>query len=169
VDLAWFEVFVESRYSSLVRSAYLLIGDRGHAEDVVQSALVKTLAAWDQLPADAAAEAYTRTTMIRLAGRWRRRSWHGEIPTSDVPDHDPGLRGAVDPTTSVDVRRALAGLKWNQRAVLVLRYLDDLSVEQTAAVLGCSTGTVKSRTNRALVSLRRSGLLADERVEPNHA
>src|SRR3954470_12551898 len=102
-----FAEFVDARYASLVRSAYLLVGDRGHAEDVVQSALVKTLGAWTRLAAPEAAEAYTRTTMVRLAGRSARRRWRGEIATGQLPD-DPGA--SADPSTAVDVRAALRRL-----------------------------------------------------------
>jgi RNA polymerase sigma-70 factor (sigma-E family) len=154
-----FAQFVDARYAALVRSAYLLVGDRGHAEDVVQSALVKTLGAWPRLTAVEAAEAYTRTTMVRLAGRWGRRKWRGEIPTEELRD-EPRL--GSDAATAVDVRAALAALPWAQRAVLVLRFLDDLSEQDTAAALGCSVGTVKSRTSRALATLRSSGVLHPE-------
>ena len=154
-----FAQFVDARYAALVRSTYLLVGDRGHAEDVVQSALVKTLGAWPRLAAVEAAEAYTRTTMVRLAGRAARRRWRGEIATGELPDDViPG----ADPATAITVRTALRRLPWPQRAVLVLRFLDDLSEQQTADVLGCSVGTVKSRTSRGLAALRSSGLLDAE-------
>jgi len=154
-----FAQFVDARYAALVRSAYLLVGDRGHAEDVVQSALVKTLGAWARLAAVEAAEAYTRTTMVRLAARAARRRWRGEVATAELPD-EPSA--GVDPSTAVDVRAALRRLPWPQRAVLVLRFLDDLSEQQTADVLGCSVGTVKSRTSRGLAALRASGLIDSE-------
>lgn len=168
MDQAEFAVFVESRYAALVRSAYLLIGDRGHAEDVVQSALIQSLKAWDRLSSTPAADAYTRKTMVRLAGRWGRRRWRGEVPAGGLIDLDVRRGDPVDIAGPVDVRRALAGLGWDQRAVLVLRFLDDLGVEETAAVLGCTSGTVKSRTSRALDALRRSSLLVDGDSEPNH-
>jgi RNA polymerase sigma-70 factor (sigma-E family) len=152
-----FATFVAARYPALARSAYLLLGDRDHAEDLVQTALIKTLRAWPRLAATEAAEAYTRTTMVRLAGRWSRRHWRGEIP-SDI--HDSVEAGpAADPALDLDVRAALAALPWSQRAVLVLRYFDDLSEQDTAAVLRCRPGTVKSRASRALATLRDSGLL----------
>jgi len=154
-----FAQFVDARYAALVRSAYLLVGDRGHAEDVVQSALVKTLGAWTRLAAVEAAEAYTRTTMVRLAARAARRRWRGEIATGELPEDT--VAGA-DPATAIAVRTALRRLPWPQRAVLVLRFLDDLSEQQTADVLGCSVGTVKSRTSRGLAALRSSGLLDAE-------
>jgi RNA polymerase sigma-70 factor (sigma-E family) len=153
-----FADFVAARYSAMARTAYLFVGDRGHAEDLVQSALIQTLRAWDRLDATEAAEAYTRTTMVRLAGKWSRRRWRNELP-SVLTDERTDPHASVDVTDSLDVRAALASLPWPQRAVLVLRFFDDLSERDTATVLGCSPGTVKSRTSRALAKLRTAGLL----------
>jgi RNA polymerase sigma-70 factor (sigma-E family) len=151
-----FADFMSARYDALARSAYLLVGDRGHAEDLVQAALLKTYRSWPTLRVVEAAEAYTRTTMIRLAGRQSRRRWRGEIPSeeirTDAASHQPEVEG-------LDVRAALRKLPLQQRAVLVLRYFDDLTEAQTATVLGCSVGTVKSRANRGLARLRTEGLL----------
>lgn len=148
-----FAEFVADRYSALVRTGFLFVGDRGHAEDLVQSALERTYAHWARLQNLGSADAYTRTTMVRLAGRWSRRRWRGELP-SGAPD---GV-GAVDPVTdraeALDLYAALGRLPWPQRAVLVLRYFEDLSEAETAAVLHCSPGTVKSRASRALATLR---------------
>ena len=158
---AGFAEFARARYPDLVRTAYLLIGDRGLAEDLVQACLVGTLGAWDRLAAPEVAEAYTRKAMVRLVGRWGRRRWRGEVPTSSLPDSEqPG----PDVAMAMDVRRALARLPWEQRAVLVLRYFDDLNESDIAAALGCSVGTVKSRASRALTALRRDGLLASDEV-----
>ena len=154
-----FADFVASRYSSLARSAYLLVDDRGGAEDLVQSALFRTFAAWDRLRAGEAAEAYTRKTMVHLASRWRRRRWHGEIPDDRIASR-PGFHDPISsPDRAVDVRVALSRLPLPQRAVLVLRYFDDLSEVETARVLGCSVGAVKSRASRGLTTLRAAGLL----------
>ena len=161
-----FTEFVRARYPRLLRTAYLLVGDRGLAEDLVQSGLVKTLGAWGRLADVEVVEAYTRTTIVRLAGRWGRRRWRGEIPTCRVPDVEAAA--APDPVLAVDVRRALARLPWEQRAVLVLRYFDDLNEGDIAAVLGCRVGTVKSHASRALQTLRHEGLLTEqERQVPN--
>lgn len=150
-----FEQFVRARYPALVRTARGLVGPAA-AEDLVQSCLVKTGARWGRLRDPQAAEAYVRTTMYRLAGRWSARRWTGEIATGDVPE-----QSGPDATTSVDLadalRRALARLPFDQRAVVLLRFYDDLSEQQTAAVLDCSVGTVKSRTSRALEALRAAG------------
>lgn len=165
-----FAEFARSRYSALVRSAFLLTGDRGTAEDVVQAALIKTFGAWSRLAAPQTAEAYTRTAMIRLAGRWRRRRWHGEIPSSPqwMPTQPSDVTGVETHAAALDVRVAVAALPWKQRAVIVLRFFDDLSERDTAAALGCSVGTVKSRLSRALAALRGSGLLTDDSEETLH-
>lgn len=154
-----FAEFVASRYSSLARSAYLLVGDRGRAEDLVQSALFRTFAAWGRLQAIEAAESYTRTTMVRLAGRWGRRRWRGEIPDDQIIQRHDFADPSSTSDGAVDVRAALQRLPLPQRAVLVLRYFDDVSEAETARVLGCSVGTVKSRASRGLATLRTAGLL----------
>jgi RNA polymerase sigma-70 factor (sigma-E family) len=166
---AAFSGFVAARYPAMVRTAYLLTGDRGHAEDLVQAALLRTFTSWSRLDAPENAEAYTRTTMIRLAGRAYRRRWRGELSSASIPD----LAGA-DPADGVAqeqwVRAALLALPWPQRAVIVLRYFDDRSEADIATALGCSVGTVKSRASRGLEALRAAGLLredssADEKEE----
>jgi RNA polymerase sigma-70 factor (sigma-E family) len=142
-----FGEFVAGRYASLVRTAFLLTGDRGHAEDPVQVALLRTFHAWGRLHAPESAEAYARTTMIRLASRWRCRRWTGEVASADVPDRDtPDHADGVDEV--VRVRAALQALPWSQRAVLVLRFFDDLAESEVASLLNCRVGTVKSRTSR---------------------
>jgi RNA polymerase sigma-70 factor (sigma-E family) len=159
-----FRQFVAARYGALVRTAYLLDGDRGHAEDLAQSALIRTYLAWGRLRAPENADAYARRILVRLAARSRRRHWNGEIPTVHVSELPDGARAVADPgrETAVDVRRALACLPAGQRDVLVLRYLDDCSEAQTAALLAISIGTVKSRASRGLENLRKAGLLAVE-------
>jgi RNA polymerase sigma-70 factor (sigma-E family) len=159
-DDAAFAEFVASRYQALVGSALLLVGDRGHAEDLVQDALFRTFLAWDRLRAVEAVDAYARTTMVRLAGRWWRRRWRGEIAGDPAESVSAAWGVAAGVDAALDVRAALAGLPWQQRAALVLRFFDDLSEADTAAVLGCSVGTVKSRTSRGLASLRAAGMLA---------
>jgi len=160
---AAFAGFVAGSYAALVRTAYLLTGDRGHAEDLVQQCLLTTYRAWPRLDSLDAAGAYTRTSMVRLATRWGARRWRGEVPTYDLPEHGADDHaGAVD--SAVLVRRALGALPAQQRAVLVLRYLEDRSEAEVAAIMGCSVGTVKSRASRALAALRAHGLL----VEADH-
>ncbi|MEU2612333.1 SigE family RNA polymerase sigma factor [Micromonospora sp. NPDC007271] len=151
-----FETFVEGRSTALLRTAYLLTGDRGHAEDLLQTALLRTARHWSR--ARDAPEAYVRRVLVNLSRdriRWLfRRPREAPMP----PDPD-SVVNAVDAgyeqvTERRVVIRALARLPIRQRQVIVLRFFEDLSVEQTAEVLGCSTGTVKSYTSRALASLR---------------
>ncbi len=151
-----FGEFVQAAWPRLYRTAYLLVGDRGLAEDLVQTALAKTYAAWPSVRDVQAAPGFARTTLVNTASAWfRRRSWRNELPTYELPDrgHDP------DPSTRPAVLEALAQLPPRQRAVVVLRFYDDLSVSETAHALGCSDGTVKSQTSKALDTLRR--LLGD--------
>ncbi len=153
-----FEEYVAARSAALWRSAWLLTGDRHRAEDLVQTALMKCWRRWDRIDDPGAVEAYVRRTMVTTYTDWWRRRWNGELPTDDLPERvdagaDPGLRR--------DVLVALAALPRGQRAVVVLRFYDDLTEEQTAAALGVSVGTVKSQTSRALCALRTSGLLED--------
>jgi RNA polymerase sigma-70 factor (sigma-E family) len=149
-DRPAFDAFVASSSDRLLRTAYLLCGDRGHAEDLVQTALMRTARQWRQardLP-----EAYARRVVVNLAkDRWRQL---GRRPTEaplqlDVPEPEVDAFGDRDV-----LLRAVRVLAPGQRAVLVLRYFDDLTVDETAAVLGCSSGTVKSQTSRALDNLR---------------
>jgi len=122
-----------------------------HAEDLTQPALIRTYLAWARLRDPANAEAYARRTLIRLALRARERRWTSEVaagqtPTAGTAVGAPSLPGPDD--LALDMRRALAALPPGQRAVLVLRYLDDQSQADTARLLGISLGTVKSRAAR---------------------
>lgn len=158
-----FATFVAARYRALVRTGLLLAGDFGHAEDLVQSALIRTYLAWGRLHDPVNAEGYARRTLIRLALRARQRRWTGELAAGQAPEPARLVPGAGAPDDlALDVRRALAALPAGQRAVLVLRYLDDLSEADTARLLGISPGTVKSRASRGLASLRAAGLLDRE-------
>lgn len=158
-----FADFVAARYRALVRTGLLLTGDAGHAEDLAQSALIKTYLAWPRLREPANAESYARKVLTRLAIRAGQRRWRGEIAADQLPE--PSVGHPAEATVgdlAVDVRRALAALPDSQRAVLVLRYFDDQSEADTARLLGISPGTVKSRAARGLAALRQSGLLAHE-------
>jgi RNA polymerase sigma-70 factor (sigma-E family) len=158
-----FAEFVAARYAALVRTGLLLTGDRGNAEDLAQSALIRTYLAWGRLRKPANAEAYARRTLVRLALRARQRKWTGEIAAGrSAAGLSAAPAGPGDDDLAVDVRRALAALPAGQRAVLVLRYFDDQSEAQTARLLGISPGTVKSRAARGLAQLRRTGLLYRE-------
>ncbi len=154
-----FAAFVAARYRALVRTGLLLTGDRGHAEDLAQSALIRTYLAWGRLREPANAEAYTRRTLVRLALRARRHRSSGERAEDVVIQSAGSAVQAGQSDLAIDVRRALATLPAGQRAVLVLRYLDDQSEAQTARLLGVQPGTVKSRAARGLAALRHAGLL----------
>jgi RNA polymerase sigma-70 factor (sigma-E family) len=151
-----FVEFVRGRTPALLRSAYLMTGDQQHAEDLVQSALARTYLAWGRVAGLGSAEAYTRKVMYHLqVDRWRRKRF-AEAPYEAI-EVDPVTKAsdATDGAAArLDVARALARLTTKQRAVLVLRYFDDRTEADTAAVLGCSVGTVKSQTAKALARLR---------------
>ena len=149
-DQRAFDAFVHASSDRLLRTAYLLTGDRGHAEDLVQTALLRTARRWSTAREEPAA--YARRVLVNLAkDRWRDlRRRPGEAPL-EIDVAVPVTDGIVDRD---QLLRAARGLPAGQRAVLVLRYFDDLSVADTAAALGCSEGTVKSQTARALDRLR---------------
>jgi RNA polymerase sigma-70 factor (sigma-E family) len=150
--------YVLDAYRGLVRRGVLLVGDRGHAEDLVQVSLTAVYLHWRRVREP---DAYVRTVMARTAIGWRARHWNGELPTDPLPDAaEASSLGDAD--VSGDVRNALMALPAEQRAVMVLRYFDDCSEAEIAAALKCSVGTVKSRASRALASLRINGLLAEE-------
>jgi RNA polymerase sigma-70 factor (sigma-E family) len=161
-----FDAFVRDHSDRLVRTAHLLVGDRGHAEDIVQTALLRTARRWRT--AREAPEAYARTVVANLAkDRWRHLSRRpAEAPMA--PDLDPAGADGSDGSDALAERDALLAatrrLPQGQRAVLVLRFFEDLSVEETAQVLGISPGTVKSQTSRALAQLR-AGLTPDTAKE----
>jgi RNA polymerase sigma-70 factor (sigma-E family) len=150
---AGFEQFVAAEGSRLLRLACLMTGDRGHAEDLVQTALERTARHWTRL--EGAPGAYARTVLTHAAtDRWRRR--RARVTEVQPGPHD--LPGPDDFAGTVAARHdlvvALRRLTPKQRALLVLRFFDDLSEADTARVLGISTGAVKSGTSRALDRLR---------------
>ena len=152
---ASFDDFVAGRAKALWRSAWLLTGDVQRAEDLVQAALARTYPHYARIGAGAPFEAYVRTTMYRTYLTWWRRKWTGELPAEVEAAGAP----EADPDTRHDVRRALATLPRQQRAVVVLTYFEDLTGPQAAEVLGVSVGTIKSTLSRALAKLRVSPLL----------
>ncbi|MET7371111.1 SigE family RNA polymerase sigma factor [Micromonospora arida] len=149
-----FREFVAARSAALLRTAYLLTGDWATAEDLLQTALTKTYLAWKRLGGIEAVEPYARRVMVNTSTSWWRRRWHGERPTEVLPE-----RAGVDEIEQQLDRdllwRHLRALPNRQRAVLVLRYYEDMSEAQTAAMLDISPGTVKSQASRALATLRR--------------
>ncbi|MDO9396557.1 MAG: SigE family RNA polymerase sigma factor, partial [Herbiconiux sp.] len=137
-----FEEFLQARWGPLYRTAYLLSGSRAEAEDLLQDALARTCVRWDSIRDKRAADAYVRRAMVHQVSRqWRHR--RREVLTDDLPDagHDGGLGVRAEHLALwQEVRR----LPPRMRATLVLRFLEDLSVEDTAHELGVSTGAVKS-------------------------
>ncbi len=152
-----FEDFVQSRYAALARTAVLLAGTRASGEDLLQEALIRTYLAWPKVR-ESAADAYVRTTMVRLLLRDRKRRWSGEIPHGELPE----TAVTSDLVTAPAIRAALQSLPTDQRAAIVLRFYADQTEAQIADTLGCAPGTVKSRVSRGLDALRRSGLLLDD-------
>lgn len=159
-DSSAFVEFATARHGALYRYAYLLAGDRGLADDLVQEALTKTYVAWRKLRDPANAEAYTRKAITNVAITWwRRKAWHAERPRDDVPEQ-PSV--AEDSTARLWLWEELRRLPPRQRAAVVLRYYEDLTEAQTAEILDCSIGTVKSQVSAALKKLRaRLGADAD--------
>lgn len=152
-DRPGFEELVATRSGALLRTAVLLTGDHHLGEDLLQTSLQKTYLRWRSLREPAAGEAYTRQVMVNLATRWWRRRWRGEVPTEDLPEH-AGRDCYAEADQRDQLRRTLAGLPSRQRAMIVLRYFNDLSEVETADLLGVSVGTVKNSTHKALARLR---------------
>jgi RNA polymerase sigma-70 factor (sigma-E family) len=150
-----FREYVEARQAHFLRVAWLLTGDWHTAEDLLQATLLAVWPRWGRIVRTGEPDAYVRKSLVNRSLTWRRRRWHGEVPAAALPD----ITAVQDELGAVDLRdalaRALADLGPRQRAVLVLRYYEDLSEAATAEALGCSVGTVKSQAARALASLRR--------------
>ncbi len=156
-----FDEFVVARSPALLRTAYLLTRDVQLAEDLLQTALTKAWFAWKRIDGDP--EPYVRRILVNSSvSWWRTRSTH-ETPTGFVPE--PAL--GAEPSVEVhDLMLALGRLPRRQRAVVVLRYVEDRTEPETAALMGCSVGTVKSQCSKALAKLRADVALdapADER------
>jgi RNA polymerase sigma-70 factor (sigma-E family) len=160
-DEAEFQNFVVARWPRLVRTAYLLTGDRHLAEDLAQTALTRAYQGWHRVRASDSPDAYVHKILVRCnASRFRKR----QVP--EVLGEVPGIAGAGDHAAAITERRALLGalreLPPKQRAIVVLRFWSDLSERETAEVVGCSVGTVKSQTHRALARLRNHPALAGD-------
>ncbi|HET8970786.1 MAG TPA: SigE family RNA polymerase sigma factor [Candidatus Nanopelagicales bacterium] len=150
---AAFIAYVAARRTQLFRTACLLCGDPHRAEDVVQDALVRLYAAWDRVDRIDNLDGYVRRIIVNANYSERRRPWRRERATEpvDVP-LDPGF-----PAEDADaIRSALRALPPGQRRVIVLRHIWNLTVEETAAELGISPGTVKSQTSNAVAALRKT-------------
>ena len=146
-----FADFVAAEQAALLRLAVLLAGDRGHAEDLVQTALLKTYRHWDRISRSGTPSAYVRRVLVTTHASWRRRLSTTEQVVESVPDRaTPAAPGDVDE----QLRAALRELPVRMRTAVVLRYFEDLSEQQTADLMGCSASTVNTQTARGLARLR---------------
>lgn len=163
---AGFSEFFHANRAALSRAAFLLSGSESAAEDLVQSALTKVAARWSRLSPDGDPRAYARQVMLNeVRSRWRHRKKIDEASTARVPED---LHLSVDLADATAVKLSLAAslrrLTPKQRTVLYLRFYEDLSERETAELMNCSVGTVKSQTNYALKRMRalNPGLVSDE-------
>lgn len=152
-DISAFSEFVESRSHALLRTAYLMVGDHQLAQDLVQEALVKTFMAWPRLRDPEKVDSYVRRTIVTTGISWRRRRSFQERPADLLPDALGPDHVETMATHRVLVEH-LRGLPPRQRAAIVLRYYEDLTVAQTAEIMGCSEGAVKSHVSIGLGKLR---------------
>ena len=162
---AAFQAYVVARSGALLRTTYLLTGSRTDAEDLLQTALAKTYLAWDRIREREAVDGYVRRVMVNTqTSVWRRRRVD-EYPTDALPERADTRDATEDSDLHDALWTALAALPAKQRAMVVLRYYEDLSEAETARVLGVAVGTVKSTTSRALLRLRdATGLREDPRL-----
>ncbi len=149
-----FNEFVADRQAGLQRMAFLLTGDWQLAEDLVQTALGKAWVHWGRIIQSGRPEAYVRRVIVTTYVTWWRRRWRREFTTEAFPD----IRDPADPQAEAAARLAakslLSKLPARQRAVLVLRFYEDMTEKEAAVMLGCAAGTVKSQTAKALARLR---------------
>ena len=149
-----FTDFVSAEQAPLLRLAVLLTGDRGQAEDLVQTALMKIYRHWARISSSGKPSAYVRRVMVTTNTSWHRRLSSTEQVIDVVPDRaDPR---AVHEQEDEELRHALRGLPPRMRTAVVLRYYEDLSEQRTAELMGCSASTVNTQTARGLVRLRAS-------------
>ncbi|MGH8794338.1 MAG: SigE family RNA polymerase sigma factor [Stackebrandtia sp.] len=150
-----FREFVAARSAALHRAAYLLTGNWATAEDLVQTALTKTYLAWKRHGEIGSVEAYARRVLYTTNASWWRRRSSGEKPTETIPELTPAPGDTAEDTVRRDLMwRYVLTLPKRQRAVLVLRFYEDLSEADAAHILGVSAGTIKSQCSRALSNLR---------------
>ena len=148
-----FREYVTRRSQSLLRTAYLLTGNRADAEDLVQAALAKTYQAWDRIEDRRALDGYVRKAMVNTHISWWRRRRVDEYPTDEIPDLAVA-DAAGDSDLQDALRRAIDRLPRRMRAAVVLRYYEDMTEAEVAVALGVSLGTVKSTVSRAVAKLR---------------
>jgi RNA polymerase sigma-70 factor (sigma-E family) len=153
-----FEDFVVARSPALLRTAYLLVGDAQLAEDLLQTSLTKAWFSWKRI--DGNPEPYVRRILVTTSVSWWRKRWTHERPTASIVE--PAAPRDEWPVRGGEVWAALGRLPRRQRAVVVLRYVEDHTEVETAHLLGCSVGTVKSQCHRALSKLRSDTALISE-------
>ncbi len=150
---AGFAAFVEAGWGRYLWTASVLSGDRQHGEELLQECLVKLYSRWRQVVRNGDPHAYLRRMLINgNVSSWRR--WRREWPVAQAPDL-PDVRADL-PEPEDALRRAIRALPRQQRAVIILRYFEDLTEKDAAAVLGCSVGALKSTHSRALAKLRET-------------
>ncbi|MGW1766271.1 SigE family RNA polymerase sigma factor [Streptomyces sp. NPDC002073] len=149
-----FEEYVRTRQDALLRSARRLVPDPVDAQDLLQTALVRTYGRWDGIADKSLADAYLRRVMINTRTEWWRARKLEEVPTEQLPDAsvEDGSDQRADRALLMDILGVLAP---KQRSVVVLRHWEQMSTEETATALGMSAGTVKSTLHRALARLRQ--------------
>jgi RNA polymerase sigma-70 factor (sigma-E family) len=155
-----FAQFVAARERALQRTAWLLTGDWGLAEDLVQTALARSWPHWERIRRRDNPEVYVRRVMVNTWLTWSRRRWRSEQASDAVRDSPAPGDMAADVAVRMAVRSALGSLTHRQRTVIVLRVFDDLPEAQVAEILNCSVGNVKSTASRALAKLRGDPQLA---------
>jgi RNA polymerase sigma-70 factor (sigma-E family) len=157
---AEFAAYMAARQPSLLRTAYLLTGDRHAAEDLVQTALAKLYLSWDKVQRRELVDGYVRRILVNENNSLWRRAWkRREVSTDELPEHHetqivPGAHDAADHGERQALWEFVQTLPRKQRAVIVLRFYEDLSEAETARELGVSVGTEKSQASRALASMR---------------
>jgi RNA polymerase sigma-70 factor (sigma-E family) len=169
-----FRDFVAARSAALLRTAYLLTGDAGHAQDLLQTALLATARRWGHIRHRDQPDGYVRRVLYRQqVNRWRARARRPETLMAEPPDRPAGRDHATELALRHDLIEALRSLPPRQRAIVVLRYYEDRSEAEVAALLDIALGTVRSQASRALAKLRQCypdlagpTLLSRNRVTP---
>lgn len=160
-DEAAFRDYVLARGTALLRIAVALTGNRADAEDLVQATLASTYLAWDKVNDRAALDAYVRRAMVNTHISWWRRRKLEEYPVDELPDQAVADHARERDLAEV-VRRALDRLPLRMRAAVMLRYFEDMTEPEIAALLGVSLGTVKSTVSRAVARLRIDAELGED-------
>lgn len=158
---AEFSAFMSGRWSALVRLGYGLTGDLQHAEDLAQTAFALAYASWGRVRRADDQDAYLRRIVVNANRNRFRKLRVPEVLTASVPELAAAMDGPDERHRRDELFRALLELPYGQRAAVVLRYWLDLTETETAAVLGCSVGNVKSQSARALAKLRVSSALLE--------